>query len=55
MQDEQVGKDDKKDTCVICGKETPYDKTTHIDLRLYYVEGYGQLCKECWYATDGSC
>jgi hypothetical protein len=32
------------DTCTICGKETPYAKSTHIDLREGYVEGAGQGC-----------
>ena len=36
------------DKCVSCGKETPYSKYTHIDERYYYVEGAGQLCKECF-------
>lgn len=36
-----------KDKCVICGKETPYDVSTHIDFRLNYIEGSGQLCGEC--------
>ena len=37
-----------KDICVLCGVETPYDKTTHIDIRLGYIEGAGQLCSACW-------
>jgi len=32
------------DKCVICGKDTPYDVTTHIDYRIGYVEGGGQGC-----------
>jgi hypothetical protein len=32
------------DKCTICGKETPYTKSTHIDLREGYVEGAGQGC-----------
>lgn len=56
MQDKRAEEtDNKKDVCVLCGKETPYDRKTHIDLRTYYVEGCGQLCRECWYKTDGSC
>jgi hypothetical protein len=47
--------DQEKDKCVLCCKETPYVRGTHIDLRCYYVEGYGQLCKDCWEKTDGSC
>jgi len=40
-----------KDLCVICGKETPYDRETHIDKRLHYVEGAGQCCDECYNKT----
>lgn len=36
-----------KDKCIMCGVETPYDETTHIDYRYGYVEGAGQLCKAC--------
>lgn len=39
---------EEKDKCVICGKETPYRKSDHIDARLHYVEGCGQLCRECY-------
>jgi len=35
---------DTFDKCVICGKETPYLRSTHIDLREGYVEGGGQGC-----------
>ena len=35
---------DNYDKCVICGKETPYLRSTHIDLRVGYVEGGGQGC-----------
>jgi hypothetical protein len=34
--------------CVNCGTETPYTINTHIDFRDYYIEGLGQLCKECY-------
>ena len=33
-----------KDKCVLCGKETPYDKETPIDKRRGYIEGCGQTC-----------
>ena len=36
------------DLCVSCGKETEYPKNAHIDYRFHYVEGAGQLCKECY-------
>jgi hypothetical protein len=42
---------DEIDGCVSCGTDTPYKKNTHIDLREHYVEGAGQLCKECWDQT----
>jgi len=32
------------DTCVICGKQSPYTRNTHIDFRIGYVEGGGQGC-----------
>lgn len=32
------------DYCVLCGKKSPYKKTTHIDERIGYVEGAGQAC-----------
>ena len=37
-----------KDKCVVWGGETPYEEHTHIDYRLYYVEGAGQLCEKCF-------
>jgi hypothetical protein len=41
---EKEVKPDTFDKCVICGKETPYLRSTHIDLREGYVEGGGQGC-----------
>ena len=38
----------EKEKCVSCEKETEVDVSTHIDHRDYYVEGAGQLCKDCW-------
>lgn len=38
----------EKDKCVLCGKATEYEKETPVDERLYYVEGAGQLCAECY-------
>ena len=34
--------------CVLCGKETDIDITTHIDSRIGYEEGLGQLCISCY-------
>jgi hypothetical protein len=36
------------DKCVYCDKETKYPKHMHIDFRMHYVEGAGQLCEECY-------
>ena len=43
-----------KDKFVNCKRETLYDKETHIDFRLGYVEGAGQLCLDCWEVIYGS-
>ena len=46
-----VVQDSKKpimEDCVNCGKETEYPINMNIDYRSYYVEGAGQLCKECY-------
>lgn len=37
-----------KEICILCGKETHEEITTHIDFRTGYVEGAGQLCIECY-------
>jgi len=34
--------------CILCGIETTTLKTTHIDFRTGYIEGAGQLCRECY-------
>ena len=38
----------EKDKCVSCGCKTLYDKEHHIDHRLAYIEGVGQLCLDCY-------
>ena len=37
-----------KEKCVICNAETVHDRDEHIDLRIGYVEGCGQLCLDCY-------
>lgn len=37
-----------KDKCILCGVETAYDETTHVDMRVGYIEGAGQLCTQCY-------
>ena len=36
------------ETCIMCGSETTTLKTTHVDFRYGYVDGAGQLCRECY-------
>ena len=35
--------------CVICGADTPYRLNTPISQREFYVEGLGQVCRNCHY------
>ena len=37
-----------KDKCVCCGKKSIYAREEHIDFRIGYIEGSGQLCLECY-------
>ncbi len=37
-----------KELCVSCKKETTYDREDHIDYRIGYIEGSGQLCLDCY-------
>lgn len=39
---------DEYEKCIICRKQTKVLKSTPIKERKYYVEGAGQLCKECF-------
>lgn len=38
-----------KELCIRCGKETEYDINYPVDFRLYYIEGSGQLCSDCFH------
>tara|TARA_Y100000593_G_scaffold49908_1_gene94065 strand:+ start:21394 stop:21555 length:162 start_codon:yes stop_codon:yes gene_type:complete len=38
----------KKDHCVACDAPTIYSELDHVDMRLCYVEGAGQLCMDCY-------
>lgn len=42
------------DKCVLCNKVTHYKTSTHIDMRFGYVEGVGQMCKDCFEAGSSS-
>ena len=43
---------DEIERCVLCGKETGYMRSERIELRQYYIEGAGQLCKKCFMALQ---
>lgn len=34
--------------CILCGNKTTTLKSTHVDFRTGYIEGAGQLCRECY-------
>jgi len=38
---------DETEQCVLCKAPTPYKITDHVDNRMFYVEGAGQLCGDC--------
>ena len=48
LEQENETKQNEYDRCVICNKETPYLRSTHIDMRYCYIEGSGQLCEDCY-------
>jgi len=37
-----------KELCVTCKKETTYYREEHIDQRIGYIKGSGQLCLDCY-------
>jgi hypothetical protein len=43
---------DMFEQCIMCGEETTVLKTTHIDFRYGYVDGAGQLCRDCYLKED---
>lgn len=38
----------KMEKCVLCGEQTNVPVSMDINLRKFYIEGAGQLCKECY-------
>jgi hypothetical protein len=48
LEAENKAKANEYDHCVLCGKETVYKRSTHIDMRHGYIEGAGQLCASCY-------
>lgn len=35
------------DKCILCGEDTKYRFNDHVDMRVGYIEGAGQLCTKC--------
>lgn len=47
--DSSSTEEEEVELCVSCGKETKYKTSDHIDSRLGYIEGAGQMCPRCHY------
>ena len=37
-----------REKCITCEEDTPYHFSTDIEYRSHYIEGAGQLCRECY-------
>ena len=48
LEAENKTKANEFDHCILCGVETAYKRSTHVDMRHGYIEGAGQLCSNCW-------
>ena len=48
LEKEQKEREGDYEVCVLCGGTTSYTRNTHIDMRVGYIEGAGQLCTKCW-------
>jgi hypothetical protein len=48
----EINPNDIYETCIMCGRKTETLKTTHIDFRYGYVEGAGQMCRDCYIGED---
>jgi len=46
----QIHKHDIYEECISCKEITGTPKGLDIQERLYYLEGAGQLCRDCWEA-----
>lgn len=42
------------DRCVLCGEDSSVRTDCPVEQRTYYVEGCGQLCKDCWHKADST-
>lgn len=45
---EKYSRHQAMETCVLCGKATDITRETPVDERFGYIEGAGQLCRECF-------
>ena len=43
----RMKKEDKYDSCVVCGAKTRFKKTTPLEMRSDYLPGAGQPCPRC--------
>jgi hypothetical protein len=50
---EKMVSEDGFDLCVSCRTKTIYKTERHIDTRMHYVEGAGQLCDNCYETLEG--
>lgn len=41
------------DKCIRCNCDTAFTQDTHINDRVCYIEGAGQLCTKCWSSIYG--
>lgn len=48
LKEDRYKKTRELEHCIVCGNEVNVLKTEHINRRLYYVEGAGQLCSDCY-------
>lgn len=49
----QSAEEKQCETCVCCGKKTQVLKSEPISRRKFYIEGGGQLCRDCYYELYG--
>ena len=47
-ESEQKANQNPVEKCVLCGDDTQYHFSDHIDMRVGYIEGAGQLCQSCY-------
>lgn len=41
-------REEEYERCVVCGRMTNVKRKDRVGKRRFYVEGAGQLCKNCW-------